>query len=140
MIRAQGGMGLGLAIAQRGVELHSGHISVESTIGQGSCFRVILPPSAEHNPISSQTRLDTAHQQTLAYGHDLARTVASKQALVRRLNQISTLGNQLLAQLERLSRSEASEETDPVLDEARTLARQLVNEAQQRPASQDKDL
>jgi two-component system phosphate regulon sensor histidine kinase PhoR len=140
MIRAQGGLGLGLAIAQRGVELHGGHISVESTLGQGSCFRVTLPSSAEPIPIPPQTRLDTAHQQTLAYGHDLARAVASKQALTRRLSQVSALGNQLLAHLERLSRSEASNEPDPELDEARTLARQLVQEANQQHPGQGMDL
>lgn len=139
-VRAQGGLGLGLAIAQRGVELHGGHISVESIIGQGSCFRVTLPTSGEHNPITPQIHLDTTYQQTLAYGHDLARAVASKQILTQRLSQVSALGNQLLAKLERLRRSEGSKETDPVLDEVRTLARQLVNEAKRHHPSQDVDL
>lgn len=41
--RSRGGAGLGLALARSIALLHHGHISVESTEGQGSCFRVILP-------------------------------------------------------------------------------------------------
>lgn len=38
-----GGMGLGLAIARKIVEAHDGQIEVESRIGLGSVFRVIIP-------------------------------------------------------------------------------------------------
>jgi heavy metal sensor kinase len=41
--RAQGGSGLGLAIAQSIAQAHGGHITVESTVGQGSTFAVFLP-------------------------------------------------------------------------------------------------
>jgi two-component system, OmpR family, phosphate regulon sensor histidine kinase PhoR len=41
--RSQGGTGLGLAIVKHIVENHHGYVEVESEVGQGTTFRVLLP-------------------------------------------------------------------------------------------------
>jgi len=41
--RRHGGTGLGLVLARRMAELHGGRIELESVVGQGSCFSVVLP-------------------------------------------------------------------------------------------------
>ncbi len=44
--RRSGGAGLGLAIARWIAEAHGGHIAVESVVGRGSVFTLVLP----HDP------------------------------------------------------------------------------------------
>ena len=47
--RADGGNGLGLAIAKWSVEHQGGHIELESELGKGSTFRVVLPTQKPAN-------------------------------------------------------------------------------------------
>ena len=44
--REAGGSGLGLMIARRLVELHEGELTVESRVGAGTCFRLVVPAPA----------------------------------------------------------------------------------------------
>jgi two-component system OmpR family sensor kinase len=56
--RAQGGAGLGLAIARQLVLAHGGAIGVESEPGKGACFWFTLPVA--HTPVTS-TPLDASY-------------------------------------------------------------------------------
>src|SRR5262249_7004666 len=46
--RRQGGAGIGLSLARKLSELHGGSIEVQSSVGRGSTFSVILPLGRAH--------------------------------------------------------------------------------------------
>lgn len=54
------GAGLGLAIVRGLAELHGGRLEIESTLGEGSCFRLVLPQDADARSLGS-----TADDETL---------------------------------------------------------------------------
>ena len=51
LIRRHGGMGLGLSVAKAMVDLHKGQIWVESELGKGSKFTLLLPMQSTTNPL-----------------------------------------------------------------------------------------
>ncbi|HEX2718538.1 MAG TPA: ATP-binding protein [Gemmatimonadaceae bacterium] len=57
----QEGTGLGLPISKRLAELLHGSLEVESELGRGSCFRLVLPPDPDH-------KLDTEESARQAVG------------------------------------------------------------------------
>ncbi len=52
--RKVGGTGLGLSITKKFVEMLGGEIKVSSTLGEGSCFTVILPEDIDNNDIQKE--------------------------------------------------------------------------------------
>jgi PAS domain S-box-containing protein len=58
--RSQGGLGIGLALVQRLVEMHGGTVAVSSALGQGSEFIVRLPSVAPPPPRAPSPPAETA--------------------------------------------------------------------------------
>ena len=50
------GTGLGLPLAERIVDLHGGRLSVESEVGKGSCFKIVLPVQVPAGQPSERTK------------------------------------------------------------------------------------
>jgi signal transduction histidine kinase len=53
LTRRRGGIGLGLSITKRLIELHGGTISIASTLGKGTTVTVILPK--RQDAVSAET-------------------------------------------------------------------------------------
>lgn len=60
--RSYEGTGIGLALVQELVKLHGGTIQVESQLGQGTRFKVVLPLGKNHLPLESLGHQREAYQ------------------------------------------------------------------------------
>jgi PAS domain S-box-containing protein len=68
------GTGLGLALVKQIVELHGGYVTLESELGQGSCFSVYLP----YTPTKGELLADTETADKLeSHAHDPEPTIAA---------------------------------------------------------------
>lgn len=65
--RKQVGSGIGLTIAKHFTEAHGGNISVNSRLGQGSCFTVKLPKTIEESPLTKTVRSTRFKQERPRY-------------------------------------------------------------------------
>ena len=55
-----GGSGLGLAISQNIVERHGGHIEVESVVGKGTTFKIVLPVDSQGPAVAGEAGREMA--------------------------------------------------------------------------------
>ncbi len=93
--RAQGGLGVGLALVKRLVELHQGTVSVASKLGQGSEFIVSLPihlprMSAEGLPSESVEAIQESDSSLrVLIVDDNADAAATLEMLVRQMGHLT---------------------------------------------------
>lgn len=96
LTRSVGGLGLGLAIAQRGIQLYGGKISVTSKLNEGSCFTITFPKTSTALSMNSEGIRDS-YQQTLVYGRDLAKAVSAEKTLSVKVKKYEQLYRALRA-------------------------------------------
>jgi signal transduction histidine kinase len=128
LIRAVGGLGLGLTIAKRGIERHGGQLWVTSQLGQGSIFRMMFPAISESSDISIDNRLDVIHQQMLVYAQDMARAVTSQRKLSKKVEQINSLSLSLAEELNQLVIIQPNPEAhSKAIERAQKIVQELTN-------------
>jgi hypothetical protein len=127
LTRDVGGLGLGLTIAQRGIEQHNGQLTVTSKLGEGSVFKVVLPHINQLRDVSIDNRPDVAHQQTLVYAKDMARAVTSQMRMKKTLEQIAHLSTDLDNNLKQLATTAAGTPAyDDILQQSQAITHKLA--------------
>jgi len=85
--RSQGGLGIGLALVQRLVEMHGGTVKASSTLGQGSEFvvrlPVVSPPRQQASSLPSETDHLTGSSLRVLVVDDNVDTVTTLAMLVQ---------------------------------------------------------
>lgn len=113
LTRSIGGLGLGLAIAQRGIQLYGGKITVTSKLNEGSCFTITFPRNSASLSMNNEGIRD-AYQQTLVYGRDLAKAVSAEKTLSVKVKKYEQLSRSLRAAL---NNNAPLEEVNALLDQ-----------------------
>jgi signal transduction histidine kinase len=152
MTRRVGGLGLGLSIAKRAVELHGGEIWAESVLGQGSTFGFTLPKAergvpdwlaAAHGPAPAELmqeleqarssegekaqQLAFTQYQLLRYAQDLRRVFESERERHRREEERIRNLEKRVEELAVLNEMSASLSSTLDLDEVLTLIMERIN-------------
>jgi len=70
------GTGLGLSLVKRIAELHHGRVRVESTLGEGSCFTIIIPYTQEQSDAIALKSEKTSQEITSSQSSDESRPLA----------------------------------------------------------------
>ena len=105
--RSQGGLGLGLTLVKRLVELHQGRVEAASEgPGRGSCFRIFLPCMTAVGKAPEKAAAIERHPRTPAPGRrvlvvddnvDAAETIAAYLRLEGHETKVVTEGDEVLA-------------------------------------------
>jgi len=72
MSRRQEGTGLGLAMVKQLVKVHAGRVTVRSTLGKGSTFRVELPKQPDSRVLERRRNIGRRREDQISYARTLA--------------------------------------------------------------------
>lgn len=76
------GSGIGLAISKEFARLHGGDIMVDSIVGEGTAFTVLLPLTASTAGISQKADMDTEETLVQTIGDDAAHPVSRRKSIL----------------------------------------------------------